>query len=152
VIGLQMGLSYAGFFDPQGGQGNAVGSFMNTTATLTFVAMNGPLLLIAATLRSFDSLPIGGIAFDFAGRFNPVAMGAEIFALGLLIALPFLAAIMFINLLLGVMSRVAPQLSLFSIGFPITISMGLVLLFIGLPWIERPMAQALTQLFTMFGS
>jgi flagellar biosynthetic protein FliR len=59
---------------------------------------------------------------------------------------------MFINLLLGVMSRVAPQLSLFSIGFPITISMGLVLLFISLPWIERPMTQALTQIFTMFGS
>jgi flagellar biosynthetic protein FliR len=152
VIGLQMGLSFAGFFDPQGGQGNAVGSFMNTTATLTFVAMNGPLLLIAATLRSFDSLPIGRVAFDFAGRFNPIALGAEIFALGLLIALPFLAAIMFINLLLGVMSRVAPQLSLFSIGFPITISMGLVLLFISLPWIERPMTQALTQIFTMFGS
>jgi flagellar biosynthetic protein FliR len=152
VIGLQMGLSFAGFFDPQGGQGTAVGSFMNTTATLTFVAMNGPLLLIAATLRSFDSLPMGQIAFDFAGRFNPIALGAEIFALGLLIAVPFLAAIMFINLLLGVMSRVAPQLSLFSIGFPITVSMGLVLLFVGLPWIERPMAQALTQLFNMFGS
>jgi flagellar biosynthetic protein FliR len=152
VIGLQMGLSFAGFFDPEGGQGTAVGSFMNTTATLTFVAMNGPLLLIAATLRSFDSLPMGRIAFDFAGRFNPIALGAEVFALGLLIAVPFLAMIMFINLLLGVMSRVAPQLSLFSIGFPITVSMGLVLLFVGLPWIERPMAQALMQLFNMFGS
>ena len=152
VIGLQMGLSFAGFFDPEGGQGTAVGSFMNTTATLTFVAMNGPLLLVAATLRSFDSLPMGRIAFDFAGRFNPIALGAEVFALGLLIAVPFLAMIMFINLLLGVMSRVAPQLSLFSIGFPITVSMGLVLLFVGLPWIERPMAQALMQLFNMFGS
>lgn len=152
VIGLQMGLSFAGFFDPEGGQGTAVGSFMNTTATLTFVAMNGPLLLVAATLRSFDSLPMGRIALDFAGRFNPIALGAEIFALGLLIAVPFLAMIMFINLLLGVMSRVAPQLSLFSIGFPITVSMGLVLLFVGLPWIERPMAQALMQLFNMFGS
>jgi flagellar biosynthetic protein FliR len=152
VIGLQMGLSYAGFFDPQGGQGTTVGSFLNTTATLMFVAMNGPLLLIAATLRSFQTLPVGGVPFDFAARFDPVSLGAEVFALGLLIALPFLALILFVNLLLGVMSRVAPQLTLFSIGFPITIGMGLVLLVIGLPWIERPMAEALGRLFLMFGS
>ena len=151
VIGLQMGLSFAGFFDPQGGQGTAVGSFLNTTATLLFVALNGPLLLVAATLRSFASLPIGDVPFGFVARFDPLALGAEVFALGLLIALPFLALILFVNLLLGVMSRVAPQLSLFSIGFPVTIGAGLVLLMVGLPWIERPMADGLGRLFSMFG-
>jgi flagellar biosynthesis protein FliR len=152
VIGLQMGLSYAGFFDPQGGQGTAVGSFMNTMATLLFLTMNGPLLLIAATLRSFSTLPVGQVPFEFARRFDPVALGAEVFALGLLIALPFLALILFVNLLLGVMSRVAPQLSLFSIGFPVTICAGLVLLVLGLPWIERPLAEGLGRLFMMFGA
>jgi flagellar biosynthesis protein FliR len=152
LIGLQMGLSYAGFFDPQGGQANAVGSFMNTAATLLFVALNGPLLMIAATLRSFGTFPIGQVPFEFAKRFDPVALGAEVFALGLLIALPFLTLIMFVNLLLGVMSRVAPQLSLFSIGFPLTIGSGLVLLVVGLPWIERPLADSMARLFTMFGS
>jgi len=151
VIGLQMGLSYAGFFDPQGGQGTAVASFMNATATLLFVTMNGPLLLIAATLRSFATLPVGQVPFEFARRFDPVALGAEVFALGLLIALPFLALILFVNLLLGVMSRVAPQLSLFSIGFPVTICAGLVLLVVGLPWIERPLAEGFTRLFVLFG-
>jgi flagellar biosynthetic protein FliR len=151
LIGMQMGLSYAGFFDPQGGQGNAVGAFMNTTATLTFVALNGPLLLVAATMRSFDSLPIGRVPFEFVARFDPVALGAEVFALGLLIATPFLALILFVNLLLGVMTRVAPQLGLFSIGFPITIGTGMVLLLIGLPWIERPMVQGLMRLVGMFG-
>ena len=151
LIGMQMGLSYAGFFDPQGGQGNAVGAFMNTTATLTFVALNGPLLLVAATMRSFDSLPIGRVPFEFVTRFDPIALGAEVFALGLLIATPFLALILFVNLLLGVMTRVAPQLGLFSIGFPITIGTGMVLLLIGLPWIERPMVQGLMRLVGMFG-
>ncbi|HYF58841.1 MAG TPA: flagellar biosynthetic protein FliR [Burkholderiaceae bacterium] len=151
VIGLQMGFSFAGFFDPQGGQGTAVGSFMNTTATLMFVALNGPLLLIAATLRSFASLPVGEVPFDFVGRLNPVGLGAEVFALGLLIAVPFLALILFVNLLLGVMSRVAPQLSLFSIGFPVTVGVGMVLLVIGLPWIERPMAEGLIRLLETFG-
>jgi flagellar biosynthetic protein FliR len=152
VIGLQMGLSFAGFFDPQGGQGTAVGSFMNTTATLLFLALNGPLLLIAATLRSFTTLPVGQVPFEFARRFDPVSLGAEVFAIGLLIALPFLALILFVNLLLGVMSRVAPQLSLFSIGFPITIGAGLVLLTVGLPWIERPLAEGMSRLFLMFGA
>jgi flagellar biosynthetic protein FliR len=151
VIGLQMGLSFAGFFDPQGAQATAVGSFMNTLATLVFVALNGPLLLIAATLRSFGTLPVGGVPFEFAARMHPVALGAEVFALGLLIAVPFLALILFINLMLGVMSRVAPQLSLFSIGFPVTIGGGLLLLMLGLPWIERPMADGLGRLFVMFG-
>ena len=150
LIGMQMGLSYAGFFDPQGGQGNAVGAFMNTTATLTFVALNGPLLLVAATMRSFDSLPIGRVPFEFVTRFDPIALGAEVFALGLLIATPFLALILFVNLMLGVMTRVAPQLGLFSIGFPITIGTGMVLLLIGLPWIERPMVQGLMRLVGMF--
>ena len=151
VIGLQMGLSFAGFFDPQGGQGTAVGSFMNTTATLLFVAMNGPLMLVAATLRSFTSLPVGHAPFAIAERFDPIALGAEVFALGLLIAVPFLAMILFVNLLLGVMSRVAPQLSLFSIGFPVTILVGMVLLATGLPWIETPLADGLGRLFTLFG-
>ena len=150
VIGLQMGLSFAGFFDPQGGQGNAVGSFMNTMASLVFVALNGPLLLIAATLRSFSVLPVGDVPFAFASRFDPIALGAEIFALGLLIATPFLALILFVNLLLGVMTRVAPQLSLFSVGFPLTIGAGMVLLVVGLPWIERPMADALAQLLARY--
>ena len=152
VIGLQMGLSFAGFFDPAGGTGTAVGTFMNATATLLFLALNGPLLLIAATLRSFATLPVGGVPFEFARRFDPVALGAEVFAIGLLIAVPFLALILFVNLLLGVMSRVAPQLSLFSIGFPITIGAGLVLLVVGLPWIERPLTDGMTRLFMMFGT
>lgn len=151
VIGLQMGLSFAGFFDPQGGQGTAVGSFMSTTAMLMFVAMNGPLLLIAATLRSFATLPVGEVPFAFARTLDPVALGAEVFALGLLIALPFLALILFVNVLLGVMSRVAPQLSLFSIGFPVTIGLGLVLLVLGLPWIERPVAEGFGRLLVRFG-
>jgi flagellar biosynthetic protein FliR len=152
VIGLQMGLSFAGFFDPSsGGQGTAVGSFVNTVATLMFVALNGPLLLIAATLRSFQSLPVGQVPFEFVRRFDPVALGAEVFALGLLIAVPFLAMILFVNVLLGVMSRVAPQLSLFSIGFPVTIGVGLVLLVVGLPWLERPLVEGMARIFTMFG-
>ncbi len=151
VIGLQMGLSYAGFFDPQGGQGTAVGSFMNTTAMLMFVAMNGPLLLIVATLRSFSTLPVGQVPFEFARALDPVALGAEVFALGLLIALPFLALILFVNVLLGVMSRVAPQLSLFTIGFPVTIGLGMVLLMLGLPWIEQPLADGLGRLLVRFG-
>jgi flagellar biosynthetic protein FliR len=152
VIGLQMGLSFAGFFDPTGARGTAVGSYMNTFATLMFVALNGPLLLIAATLRSFATLPVGGVPFAFAGRFDPVALGAEVFSIGLLIALPFMAIMLFVNLLLGVMSRVAPQLSLFSIGFPVTVSVGLVMLLLGMPFLERPLADGIGRIFTMFGA
>lgn len=151
IIGLQMGLSFAGFFDPGGGHGTAIGSFMSTMAMMIFVALNGPLLLIGATMRSFRSLPVTDVPFGFAAGLHPVAIGAEVFVLGMTIAVPFIALILFVNLLLGVMSRIAPQLSLFSVGLPVTITVGLLLLVFGLPSIERPIVEGLSRLFAMFG-
>jgi len=146
VIGLQMGLSYAGFFDPMGARSNAVGSLMSTTVSFLFVSMNGILVLMTALLSSFISLPMGLPSLAVTHRFDFIEMGRAVFASGLLLALPFIASILFVNLLMGVVSRVAPQLSLFSIGFPITITMGLWVLVNGLPWIERPLVEALTEL------
>jgi flagellar biosynthetic protein FliR len=152
AIGLQMGLSFAGFFDPQSGTANAVGRFVNTIALLAFVAINGPLAIIATVSQSFVLFPPGEFSFGFLDGRSPVQLGTEVFALALSLALPFIALLLFINLSLGIISRVAPQFNIFVIGFPVTIGSGLLLLTIGLPMIEAPLSSTLERLLTYVGS
>lgn len=145
LIGLQMGLSFAGFFDPSAGHANAIGRLLNNFAMLTFVVLNGPLVLLVAVLQSFEVFPIATTVFDW-GRFDLVSLAANLFSTGLSIALPFMMLLLFMNCVLGVISRVAPQLNVFAIGFPITIGCGLALLALAFPLFERPLSRAMQDL------
>jgi flagellar biosynthesis protein FliR len=151
AIGLQMGLSFAGFFDPQSGQSNALGRSLSTFSLLIFTSLNGPLLLIAAVVQSFSVFPIDPGAAVPWDRLAPVAMGADLFAMALSIALPFIALLLFLNLVLGIISRVAPQFNVFVVGFPITIGAGLILFAIGLPLIEQPLLVATERMLQTLG-
>jgi flagellar biosynthetic protein FliR len=149
LIGLQMGLSFAGFFDPQSQHGgNAVGSWLGVIAMLIFLGINGHLLLIHTLEESFRIFPIGAGLFSISDINSLVAAGAEVFRLGLQLALPFIAVLLIVNLALGVMVRVAPQLNLMSIGMPTTITVGFASLFLLLPYLERPLTQALERSLT----
>ena len=145
IIGLQMGLSFAGFFDPSAGHANALGRLLNNFAMLTFIVLNGPLVLLLAVTQSFEVFPIATTVFDW-GRFDLVGLAADLFTTGLSMALPFMMLLLFMNCVLGVISRVAPQLNVFAIGFPITIGCGLGLLAVAFPLFERPLARAMQQL------
>lgn len=145
AIGLQMGLSFAGFYDPQSGSGNPVSRFLNTTALTAFVVMNGPGMLLMAVAESFRVIPID-VAFGWLEGRSPIALGTQMFALALAVALPFIALLLFVNIALGVMSRVAPQFSVFAVGFPLTIGIGLVLLALIMPLLQIPLGSAMTQL------
>jgi flagellar biosynthetic protein FliR len=72
-------------------------------------------------------------------------LGGTIFAAGLQIALPVLAAMLIANLALGVLTRTAPQLNLFAVGFPVTLMVGLLLLMILLPYLAQPLQQMIEQ-------
>lgn len=150
VIGLQTGLSFAGFFNPAMGVAQtAVSSFMSLLALLMFVAIDGHLMLIHALAESFRLFPLTGAEFPLS--FDRVArMGADVFALGLTIALPFIAVMMVVNIVLGVLARVAPQLNIFAVGFPLTILVGLGTLFLFLPYIEAPLRAALERGLTLW--
>lgn len=127
AIGLQMGLSFAGFFDPQSGAANPVARTINLTAVTAFVMLNGPGLLVAAVIASFRVIPINE-GFGWLTESSPALMGSAVFSLALSIALPFMMLLLFVNLALGIMSRVAPQFSVFAVGFPLTIGVGMTLL------------------------
>ncbi|OGA97770.1 MAG: flagellar biosynthetic protein FliR [Burkholderiales bacterium RIFCSPHIGHO2_12_FULL_69_20] len=151
LIGLQMGLNFAGFFDPAtASQGTATSRFFGTLVAFLFVLSNGHLTLIGALVRSFEVFAVGDSPFAFLHQLQPQRWGAEIFMLGLWIALPLVGMLLFVNLVLGVISRVAPQISVFSVGFPITVSVGLIGMLLTLPLLEQPFAMALQRMVEQF--
>jgi flagellar biosynthetic protein FliR len=151
LVGLQMGLNFAGFFDPAtGGQTTAVSRFFGVTVSWLFVVTGGHLLVIAGVMQSFHSFPVGPEPFAFVKEALPHRWGAEVFAIGLWIALPMVAMLLFVNLVMGIASRVAQQLNLFAIGFPITLSVGLIGVLLTLPMMQAPFTMALERMLQHF--
>ena len=151
LIGLQMGLGFAAFFDPtSGGQTNAVSRVFGATVSLLFIVINGHLVLIAAVVQSFHAFPVSAEPMAFLHTVQMHTLGAEVFKLGVWIALPIMAMLLFVNLVLGVISRVAQQMNIFAIGFPITLSVGLLGVVVTLPLLEKPFTMALEQMLSRF--
>ena len=119
IIGLQMGLNFAGFFDPAtNAQSSAVGRFYGNTTMLLFVVMGGHLMVLQAVVASFGAFPADGNALEAINRLRLHELGAVLFRYGLWIALPMVAILLFVNAVLGVISRVAPQMNAFAIAGP----------------------------------
>lgn len=151
LIGLQMGLNFAGFFDPMtGGEATAVSKFFGVSVSWLFIVINGHLLLISAVVQSFHAFPVGPEPFAFLRAVQPQVWGMEIFRLGLWISLPLVAMLLFVNLVLGIISRVAQQMNIFAIGFPITLGVGLVGILLTLPMMQVPFTMALERLLSNF--
>jgi flagellar biosynthetic protein FliR len=130
-----MGLGFASFFDPQSaGQTLVISQFFNILAALLFLAVNAHLLLISVLVDSFLSLPVSTHPLSAAGFYNVAAFGSSLFSVGLQLALPLIAILLMTNLALGILTRSAPQLNIFAIGFPITLGVGLVMLNLTLPY------------------
>jgi flagellar biosynthetic protein FliR len=151
LIGLQMGLNFAGFFNPMtGGEATATSRFFGVSVSWLFIVINGHLLLIAAVVQSFQAFPAGPEPFAFLRAVQPQVWGAEVFRLGLWIALPLVGMLLFVNLVLGIISRVAQQMNVFAIGFPITVAVGLVGVLLTLPLMQAPFTMALEQMLANF--
>ena len=151
LIGLQMGLNFAGFFNPMtGGEATATSRFFGITVSWLFIVTGGHLLLIAAVVQSFYAFPVGPEPFAFLRAVQPQVWGAEVFRLGLWIALPMTAMLLFVNLVMGIISRVAQQMNIFSIGFPITVSVGLIGMLLTLPMMQVPFTMALERMLQQF--
>ena len=151
IIGLQMGLNFASFFDPtSGSQVTATARFFNTMAAWLFVVINGHLLLTAVVVESFQRFPVSDHPLDLLLQIQPQVWGADLFRYGLWIALPTISMLAFVNLVLGLISRVAQHLQIFSIGFAITISEGLFCLLFTLPMLQSPMLAVLERLLVQF--
>lgn len=151
LVGLQMGLNFASFFDPMsGGQATAVSRFYGTTSAWLFVVMNGHLLLTGALLHSFTVFPVSPEPLGFLHTVQPQVWGAELFKIGLWVALPVVSMLMLVNMVMGLIARVAPQMNIFSIGFPVTLAVGLSGLWLTLPMMQAPLTMALERMLGQF--
>jgi len=145
MIGLQMGLSFAVFFNPQtGGQSSVVAEFLGLLTLLIFLALDGHLMLINVLVISFEWLPVGA-GTNESGWLLIVRYAAVMFSSGVLLALPMIATLLITNIALGVLTRASPQLNLLAVGFPITLSVGMALLFVSLSFLA-PVLQRLFEI------
>lgn len=128
-IGLQMGLAFASFFSPATDSNTMILSqWLYIITLLLFVTLDGHLLMIRVLADTFVTLPIG-VAGMNTGAFEMLARFSSIFfASGLLLALPLVASLLILNLTLGILNRAAPQFTVFSVGFPMSLAGGIVLL------------------------
>ncbi len=137
LLANSMGLSFAFNIDPvHGASTPALGQFYSLLVTLTFLALNGHLILIETLMDGFRTLPVGATGLGSDGMWTVVMWGSQIFSGALAVALPGITALLIVNVAFGVMSRAAPQLNLFAVGFPITLVFGLVIVLAGLPSVQ----------------
>lgn len=138
-IGFQMGLGFATFYDPlSASQTPVIAEFVNLIALLLLLSMNGHLLYFATLAQSFSAIPVSATPLANGSWLNLAELGGKIFSAGLLLALPIVVALMITNIALAVLTRAAPQLNIFALGFPLTLVGGFVALAISLNYLSGP--------------
>lgn len=136
LAGMQMGLGFASFYDPVNASYTPViAQFLGIIAALAFLGFNGHLYMLEALASSFQAFPISA-SLPSAAAFRTLAeWGTTIFTHALQLSMPLIGALMISNLALGILTRSAPQLNIFAVGFPITLSVGFATLALSLPYL-----------------
>jgi flagellar biosynthetic protein FliR len=146
TIGNAMGLGFATMVNPASGEHSpAVGQFMAILATFLFLAADGHLALAAIVIDSYKALPPGSGWLDADSVMRLVLFGGTLFAAGLSIALPVGAALILVQVAMGLLARSAPALNLFAVGLPATLLAGVVLLAMAAPAMSDSIAGSISQ-------
>lgn len=134
LIAMGMGLAFAQMTDPTSGvTAPIVSQYFVIIVTLLFLALNGHILVIQVMIDSFEYLPIGTAFYTQDSLRLIFEFGSYMFLAGVLIALPAITALLLINIAFGVVTRAAPALNIFAVGFPVTLLAGLVMLTLTTP-------------------
>lgn len=145
-IAFQMGLGFATSYDPlSSSQTPVVGEFLSLVALTLFLSLNGHLIYFATLAQSFSAIPVSAIPLTPTSWLNLAELGSKIFSIGILLALPVVVSIMITNVALAVLTRAAPQLNIFALGFPLTLLGG----FFGLAIIMTYLATPLQDLYEL---
>ncbi|HKK13120.1 MAG TPA: flagellar biosynthetic protein FliR [Gammaproteobacteria bacterium] len=152
VVAMSMGLGFASMVDPQNGvQVPVLSQYYVAVATLLFLAMNGHLALIGVLMDGFHAMPVGASGIGAAGYWNLVAWAGHMFSGAVLIALPAVSALLMVNIAFGVITRAAPQLNIFAVGFPVTMLIGFVVILVTLPSMLPQLSHLVTSSFALMG-
>jgi len=144
LVGMQMGLGFASFYDPVNASYTPVAAqFLSAIATLAFLALNGHLFMLEALADSFHTFPIGTAVPHAQALHTLAAWGGSIFSQALQLSMPVIGALLITNLALAILTRSAPQLNIFQIGFPITLTIGFAALLLSIPYFA-PLMELMT--------
>lgn len=146
ITGLTMGFGFATFFDPQTrARTSVLAQFLSLLMLMVFLALNVHLLMLSTLAHSFVTMPITAEPMGSAG-FREIALwGGLIFSAGVQLALPMIAVLLITNIALGILTRAAPQLNLFGIGFPVTVGAGFIAVGLTLPFFATPFARLMEE-------
>lgn len=145
LMGMQMGLGFASFYDPVNStQTQVIAQFIGIIAALVFLSINGHLLMLSTLAESFQAFPISTHIPSAHAMHTLALWGGSIFAHALRLSLPIIAALLITNLALGILTRSAPQLNIFAIGFPVTLIVGFATIMLAMPYLA-PLVDMFTQ-------
>jgi len=131
-IAAAMGLSMANMLDPNMGNVPVISQLMIVMSTLIFVGFGGHAILLGLISESFYSLPIGTSILNQNIYGRVLQWSSMVFLGAVLMALPVMVSLLFINIGLGVVTRAAPSLNIFAVGFPAMIIAGFLILIISM--------------------
>lgn len=148
LLANAMGLGFAFTIDPlRAVTTPSLGQLYVLLGTLTFLALNGHIALVETLAGSFQTLPIGPEGLSPAALHALANWGSTMLLGAVRVALPGLTALLVINLAFGVTSRAAPSLNLFAVGFPITLTIGMLVVLLGLPSMQSGLIEMLGSAF-----
>ena len=151
-IAYSMGLGFASMVDPATGVSvPVISQFYLVLSTLLFLTLGGHLLLIEMLIDSFHSLPIGVNGIERSDLWSVIAWSSRLFSAGLLMAMPAIASLLMVNVAFGVVTRAAPQLNIFAVGFPITLVLGALLMWLTLPSVLSNFTNLLVESYGVIG-
>ncbi|HWU76141.1 MAG TPA: flagellar biosynthetic protein FliR [Rhodanobacter sp.] len=134
LVAQSMSLGFAEVVNPQAsGSSTVLSQFYLILVTLLFLAMDGHLRLISLLADSFQSLPPGAPAISTASLHAVLGFASLLFAGAIRVALPAMTALLVVNIGFAAISRAAPSMNLFAVGFPITVTLGFVAVWLALP-------------------
>lgn len=134
IIAFDIGFSAANVFDPENGTHNPVlGEALYLFTMLIFLSINGHHFLLEALQMSYAAVPVGGATLTGAAVQGVIGLGGMLFAVAVKFAAPVMVALFLSNVALAILSRVMPQMNIFTVSFPLKIGVGLLVLMVSAP-------------------
>lgn len=134
LAGFQMGFGIVNVYDPQSSaQVSIIAQFLNILAILVVLSVDGHHMALRALITSFDTVPLGGVVLKPPVALKIVALSADVFAIAIKMSAPILISLFLVSVALGILARTVPQMNVFMVGFPVQMTVGLIVIIAALP-------------------
>jgi flagellar biosynthetic protein FliR len=146
ILDIQIGYGVVNVINPQTQQQvTIIGEFELAFATLVYLITNSHHYLIAGMVGSFNLLPMPDIALNAVALSDVVRFFTQSLFIVFQIAAPVAAALFLVNVALALMARVAPQMNIFAVGFPLQIMVGLLMIIVSFPLLGTVLPQIFSE-------